>query len=1265
MVSDGQPYHPDPARVFAKPDFARELTLLRERAGLTVRDVARAMKVPDSTVGGHFSGAHLPSPRLLADLLAACGEGDPAAVEQWRQALARARRAPGRRPAGAPVPYLGLAGFQPEHAEWFHGRDRLTRLLLDRLTTLHRTGGGLLVVLGPSGSGKSSLLRAGLIPAVRRGLLEIPGSDAWPVLVTTPGARPAAPPAGSGPCVLVVDQFEEVFTECADAAERQAFITALRPGVPESLVPGGGLVVLGLRADFAAEALRHPPLARAMQEAHVVVEPMTESEVRQAITEPARRAGVDVEEGLVELLLRDLAPAPAGGSPGAAHDAGALPLLSHALYVTWERGRRRKLTVADYHATGGVHGAVARSAEDAYDGLTEAERRLARELFLRLVRIADDGVDTRRPMPLSELEPGPGGPAARVMDTFVARRLLTADHDTVRITHEALLKVWPRLREWIEADRAGLVVGQRLADAAELWHREGRDPAALYAGTRLAAAREWAQVEHRGAPSPLVAGFLAASARRERRRVRRLVQSVVALSVLIAATGVAAVAAVRAERAAGRERDDALSQKTAQEALALRATNPALAAQLSLAAYRLAPTVAARGAVLSAFTTPYATRLTGHTDSVYAAAYRPDGRVLATAGGDRAVRMWDVRDPHRPVLTATLTGHTGEVLSAAFSPDGRTLVTGGGDHTARLWEVSDPRAVHPLGVLTGHGEGIRSVAFAPDGRTVATASLDHTARLWNVADPWRPTALATLSAHTDAVFGVAFSPRGGLLATAGIDRTVRVWKVSDPRRPSRLATVTGRDGVLAVAFSPDGRTLATAAFDGVARLWDLTRPREPRPLGALTGHESLLYTVAFSPDGRTAATGSDDGTVRLWEVSDRRRPAPLSVLTGHSHGVLGVAFDPMGRVVASASKDNTVRLWDLHGPILGGHRAEVAAVAFPPVPAPRVSVGPAGGGRLLATGSYDTTARLWEVSDPYAPIPLSTLAGHRDGIYAIAADPRGHTLATAGFDFTARLWDIADRRRPAALRTLAGHTEAVYAVAFRPDGRLVATGGEDREIRLWNASDGRPAGPAFPRQGGAVAAVAFGPGGRVLATGAADHTVTLWDVLVPGRPVVLAILRGHGNGVETVAFSPDGRLIASGGADRTVRLWEVSDPRRPFSLAMLTGHSDSVAAVAFSPDGRLLATGGRDRTVRLWDVGDPRRPAERAVITGDGGAVTSIAFAPDGALLAIGGDDGTARLVDVRVEPVAARVCRMAHPHITPAEWRQYFPNVPYTPPCG
>ncbi|MFC4531293.1 helix-turn-helix domain-containing protein [Sphaerisporangium dianthi] len=1294
-MSDGQPYHPDPARVFSKPDFAREFTLLRERAGLTVRDVARAVRVPDSTVGGHFSGAHLPSPRLLDGMLGACGQTDPAVVEQWRQALARARRAPGRRPGGAPVPYLGLAAFQPEHTEWFHGRDRLTRLLLGRLAALHRAGGGLLVVLGPSGSGKSSLLRAGLIPAVRRGRLEIAGSDAWPVALTTPGARPlaasrAALPAGAGPCVLVVDQFEEVFTECADAVEREVFIAALRRGAPAALVPGGSLVVLGLRADFAAEALRHPLLAQAMQEAHVVVEPMTEAEVRQAIGEPARRANVDVEEGLVELLLRDLAPPPAPGSSAAAHDAGALPLLSHALYVTWERGRRRKLTVADYHATGGVRGAVARSAEEAYDGLTEARRRLARELFLRLVRISEDGVDTRRPMPRGELGHGPGEPAdgelARVLDTFVARRLLTVDEGTVRITHEALLKAWPRLREWVDADRAGLVVGQRLADAAELWDREGRDPAALYGGTRLAGAREWAQAGHHGPPSPLVADFLASSTRRERRRVRRLVQSVVALLVSIVVTGGAAVAAVRAERAAGRDRDEALSQKAAQEALALRATNPALAAQLGLAAYRLAPTVEARGAVLSAFATPYATRLTGHTDSVYAAAYRPDGRLLATAGGDRVVRVWDVRDPHRPFLTATLTGHTGEVLSVAFSPDGRTLVTAGGDRTARLWDVSDPRAPRLLGVLTGHGEGIRSVAFAPDGRTVATASLDRTARLWNVADPRRPTALATLRAHTDAVFGVAFSPRGGLLATAGIDRAALLWDVSDPRHPSRLATVTGHDGgVLAVAFSPDGRTLATAAFDGVARLWDVTRPRHTRPLGALTGHESLLYAVAFSSDGRTAATGSDDNTIRLWDVSDRRRPATLSVLAGHSHGVLGVAFDPAGRTVASASKDNTVRLWDLHGPVLSGHRAEVASVTFPPAPGPPFPAAPASvspsavpasvpelgrpaagpvAGRLLATGSYDTTARLWEVSDPYAPIPLSTLPGHRDGIYAIAADPRGRTLATAGFDFTARLWDIGDPRRPAALRTLAGHTEAVYAVAFRPDGRLLATAGEDREVRLWNPAEGRQAGPPFPRQGGAVAAVAFGAGGRVLATGAADHTATLWDVAVPARPVALATLRGHGNGVEAVAFRPDGRLLVTGGADRTARLWEVSDLGSPVLLATLTGHSDSVAAVAFSPDGRLLATGGKDRTVRLWDVGDPRRPVERAVLTGHGGAVSSVAFAPDGTLLATGSDDGTARLIDVRPEPVAARVCRMAYPRITLAEWRQYFPSIPYTPPC-
>ncbi|MGH3826119.1 MAG: caspase, EACC1-associated type, partial [Pseudonocardiaceae bacterium] len=633
-------------------------------------------------------------------------------------------------------PYRGLAAYDVADARYFFGREALTEQLVARLAE-QLPGAGTLVVVGPSGSGKSSLLRAGLIPALELGLPHIPGSRVWPRVLLTPGAHPLAtlasrfaPMAGdtadtlharlaADPAqlslvsqavvsrhargadatgrrlVLVVDQFEELFTTCEDPVERRAFLDAL-----SSAAASDALVVLGLRADFYPQCAAEPQLVEALQHSQLIVTPMSDDELCAAIEGPAAQAGLTLEPGLATLMLRDLR------TNDGEHTSG-LPLLSHALLATWRQRDGDLLTVAGYAATGGIWEAVTRTAEDRYAGLAATERDTAQLVLLRMVHLGDGGTeDTRRRVRLADLPDTEA--TARVLSTFADARLITLGQDTVEITHEALLRAWPRLRQWIDADRAGNLTRQQLEDAAAGWDQEGRDPAGLYRGGRLDTAHSWAASKPRGDLSPAASTFLAASTHQERRATRLRRTVLIVLSVLALVASGAAAVAFRQTAIANSERDIVLASQLTREADLLRGTDVSLAAQLDLTAYRIRPNPDLYTALVTAGNTPLSTPLTGHTDQVTAVAFSPDGRTLATGSADHTVRLWNVTDPAHPTpLGPPLRAHTDYVNAVAFSPDGRTLASGSGDKTVRLWNVADPAHPIPLGPpLIGHTDAV-------------------------------------------------------------------------------------------------------------------------------------------------------------------------------------------------------------------------------------------------------------------------------------------------------------------------------------------------------------------------------------------------------------------------------------------------------------------------------------------------------------------------------------------------------------------------------
>ncbi len=740
-------------------------------------------------------------------------------------------------------------------------------------------------LFGPSGIGKSSLLRAGLVPALRERSASGPRLAA--IRVLNPGEHPfrdhghlltpAACEDGAD-TLVVVDQFEEVFTLCRDR-ERARFIDLMLTARD----PGSRLrVLIAVRADFYGHCADHGDLADALRDAHLLAGPMSQAELREAVVRPASARGVVVERALTARLVEEAATAP-----------GGLPLMSHVLLETWRRRRGCRLTLEGYRSAGGLDGAIAKTAENVHRRFTPQQAELARRILLRLVAPGEGTPDMRRPAPLAELDGGPdGGQTALVLERLARARLLTLDQDTAELAHEALITGWPRLRQWIDEAREDLRVQRQLTEATRLWEQLGRDPGTVYRGARLAVAAALPRSclsagEREFLDAGLAARLAEEAAARRRTRLRN--RAVALLGVLSLLATVTALYAVHAQRTADLQRDVARSRELAARSEAVLPRLPEAAMMLALKGYRTAPTVEARGSLLSSYARYTADQLTGHTAAVRTLAFSPDGRTLATAGTDHSVKLWDT-GTHRSA--ATLTGHTDTVTGAAFSPDGRTLATAGADHSVKLW---DTRAQRETATLTGHGNTVNAVAFGSDGHTLATGSSDGTVRLWDTATR-RTTSV--LDEHTGAVMTVSFSPDGTVLAAAGTDRKVHLWSVAS-RRVTRILTGS-KDTVRALAFSPSGQTVVAAGDDGVARLWSVTAPRPP---AVLDPRGDSLTAAAFSPDGRTLATAGLDG-VRLWDTRTHRRTGRLPV-TGNA-----VAFSPDGRNLATADQDGGVQLWN-------------------------------------------------------------------------------------------------------------------------------------------------------------------------------------------------------------------------------------------------------------------------------------------------------------------------------------------------------------------
>lgn len=1248
--------------------FAYELRQLRQEAGgPTYRAMARKSDHGASTLSQAAAGERLPTLPVVLAYVRACGGDTEEWERRWRQAAEEDAAEP-RAEDGTPEPYRGLARFELADADLYFGRDQL----IDDVLRLTR-GRRLAAVVGASGSGKSSLLRAGLIPRLRTA----DDQSARPVgvRIITPGEHPlrdrdrrlTPKDAASGDTWLIVDQFEELYTLCTDPAERAAFIDLLLAAMD----PGSGMrVLISVRADFFGNLADHQRLADALRDATLLTPPMNSDELREAIVGPAQATGLIVERALTARIISEVE-----GEPG------GLPLMSHALLETWRRRKGRALTMENYEVSGGLHGAIARTAEDVYARLSPAQAGVARSVLLRLITPGDGTPDTRRPTHRDELDFGDEGDTATVIEHLALARLVTLDGDTVDLAHEALITAWPRLRDWIGAERERLRVHRRLTEAATAWRDLGRDPGALYRGARLAVAQEaFPPSGWDGRLVPLEREFLGASGTalaRERRRRRGLVTT---LSVLLVVSLVAGVVAWQQNRTSDERRVQAAARRVAAVAENLRYSDPVTAMRLSLAAWRTAPTTETRSALLGSMEqreedrfAPAAEELadqlflnddgrvllqatgrqvttwdvSGHRrtgrypgigDDWDVSAVSPDGRRLALSG-DGGLALWDVARGHR--VGAPLSSRW--PTTAVFGPSGRTLLAddglGGGTVTVRLWDLERRRTL-----LRQRVPGLRKAAVSRDDRLVGLCPEDGRIRLWRVAGQ-RPVTLrnAYRVGESDEC-AVAFSPDGDRV-TFGVGERAGTWDTASGRRIDEFRG----NGSAALRYTGDGKFLVTSGQEGI-QVW--RRPMSDDPVFQYATTRDSASDFSIDPRDRfvryVADAAPDTGagkavrTVSLGGLTRQRWTAESD----------GTWLGPDGATLATAQESHgqeRFRFVDVRSGREKGNPPGIGTCAGADSPGEGEGGPPTSCYGLVAFAANGRSAAytLTSVDEPgsrqrvvlwregNSPVELTLAIRPTALVRRIALSPDGSTLAVTlrkGMEtWRTEVWDVRTRARTRAVKGVGGD-----ALTISPDGRWLVT------------SDG-------------YAIDLTSPSARVkaLSAGGVTSDAPTAGGAASGGP--------RWTGVESIAFSPDGRYLAAGDHSGRVTLLDGDLSKRLGTMSGLItdARQDAAApvtALGFAHDGRTLAVAGLDGTLRLWDAAANQPLGSVLPIPSD--PVQSVAFSRDDGTVTVASEHIPSQTYRVSENQVAAAVCERAQGGLSRGDWERMIPEVPYRRVC-
>lgn len=1190
-------------------------------------------------------------------------------------------------------PFAGLSSLTEDDAEVYFGRDDLIAELAATITAAAADGDGprVVIVAGVSGSGKSSLLGAGLaraegIPAPHTATIDddglritAPDGDVR-VIYAVPDADESGTDTADGPGtgdstgtgdtgtgdsadtgsgdsagtdsagesadspfrVLVMDQFESVFTRPDDAV--RGIVGAL-----EEYATDTGVVVIGVRADFFGNCVEFPTLARAWQRHCVIVTEMSDTQLRTAITAPVKLAGGRIESGLADVLLNDLHAAADAGDR-----AGRLPLLAHVLAVTWSRRTGNRMTISGYRAAGGIARAVADTAEAAWSSIGEDDRDLARTLLMALVHVRADGAALRAPLDLATVGTRFGEDVSEIVDIFAQARLITVSDEVIMLIHDVVLTAWPRLCGWIIAGKDSLVWRQQLDVDTDAWVEADRHKSFLYTGARLELSllqRDQVNKNYRNLLSADNDRFLddAIDDRKHTRRLRSI--AIGAVAVLAVVSMIAAGISIRQARDLEKQRNAAEHTALTSNVLSLQSANPSVAARLLLSGHKLYPNdEAITERILGAVSSPLATSVPGHTSAVYDLAYSRKGDLVASASGDRTVRLWATEGDAEAPLTsvATLRGFKNFVTAVTFHPTRPLLAAASGDGLVRVWDISDVRSPELVSTLKpGNGSTVYMARFSPRGDQLATSSDDGTIALFRVtgsrvAD--RPANV--LRAHSGPARTLSYRGDGAILASGGDDQVVHLWNVADPALPVEAGPVlTGFPSIThSVAFSPSGRELAVTGDSSNAQIWEVADPLRPRPLSSALPHApGGAWWIGFSPDGLRVVSPRLDGSVQVWNTVDARAPSTLwSMQNAPAEGTLRTfagAVSPDGSAMVVGRDDGLIDLWRFPSGVLTGQGGAIS------------SLDTSGDGKVIASTGTDAMLSVWTAKG--ADIELRGRIAMQRKVNdkpRLSVNHDGTRVATANNNGgTVQLWDIADPGRPRAAGSITTQTRYTSALAFSPRSDVLAAGITDTAVRLWSVSDaGAPQAISGHLVGpeDLIRSIAFNTDGTMLAVSADDGNTYIYDLTAvrPTQPTEPFAVIEDSNPASQVAFTKDDTIVL---ASRDLSAWRIDKAE---GKATERARVSELYAATLSITPTRVVVGTSTHQLRTFTLGDKGwRPAVAVVpLMPQADPVPAWQLAPsvttDAAILTSGDSSGSMYRQVVDVHDARRWICATTPP---------------------